>query len=250
MAYILAISAALLPIVILFFYIYEQDKKQPEPARWLWWGFVLGLFSAFAAILILKHIPYITEAFPILSGTTIGAILNAFACAALPEEALKLLMLWILLRKNPYFDEHLDGVVYATCIGLGFASLENVICLLLHIDDLGYVAPMRAIFAVPGHFFFAIVMGFYYSQASFCAKPSSSKKRKLMLLAFVIPVLLHGIYDSIVMSIAVNGDVWYTCAIVLLLLFCHFMLRKSQRHISFLKQLDSTNEDKEPIGSQ
>lgn len=250
MAYILAIAAALLPIVLLFFYIYWQDKNQPEPAQWLWKGFLLGIFSAISTILIMWNVPDIAEAFPSLSGTTMGAILDAFAYAAIPEEALKFLMLWLLLRHNPYYDEHLDGSVYAACVGLGFASLENVLYLLQHIGNLGYVASMRAIFAVPGHFFYAIAMGYYYSQASFSTTMHPGRKWRLWFLALAVPILLHGTYDSIVMSIAVNGDVWYTCAIVLLLLFCHTMLRKAQRRISHLKQLDSTNEDKEPIGSE
>lgn len=38
-------------------------------------------------------------------------------------------MLWLLLRNNPYFDEHFDGIVYAVCIGMGFAAIENVLYL-------------------------------------------------------------------------------------------------------------------------
>lgn len=248
--YTFAIIAALLPIALLFFYIYWQDKKQPEPARWLWGGFLLGTFSAIAAILIMKQIPYMTEAFPTLSGTTLGSALDAFACAAIPEELLKFLMLWLLLRRNPYYDEHLDGIVYAACVGLGFASLENALYLLQNLDDIGYVASMRAIFAVPGHFCFAIAMGYYYSRASFCPTALPRRKWYLGAMALAIPILLHGAYDSIVMSIAVNGEVWYICALIVLLLFCHMMLRKGQQRIWQLKQLDLTNEEKEPVGSK
>lgn len=240
LTYFIAITAALLPIVLLFVYIYWQDKKQPEPARWLWGGFMLGVLSAVIAIVAMKYVPYVTEVLPLLSGTFIGSSLNAFLCASLPEEVLKFLMLWLLLRKNPYFDEHLDGIVYATCIGLGFASLENVMCLLRNLDDLGYVASMRALFAVPGHFSYAIVMGYYYSQAFFCAKGSSGKRRYLLCMALCVPILFHGIYDSIIMSIAANGDVWYTCAIIVLLVFCHLMQRMAQRRITVLKRLDSS----------
>ena len=52
--------------------------------------------------------------------TFVEAVGDAFLLAAIPEEVAKLFMLWLLLRKNPFFDEHFDGIVYAVCVGLGF----------------------------------------------------------------------------------------------------------------------------------
>lgn len=40
-------------------------------------------------------------------------VADAFLLAAIPEEFAKLFMLWLLLRKNPFFDERFDGIVYA-----------------------------------------------------------------------------------------------------------------------------------------
>ena len=58
-------------------------------------------------------------------GSFAEAVGDAFFLAAIPEEVAKLFMLWLLLRKNPFFDEHFDGIVYAVCVGLGFAGFEN-----------------------------------------------------------------------------------------------------------------------------
>lgn len=247
--YIIAIAAALFPVVLLFFYIYRQDKRQPEPIRWLGTGAMLGMFSAAISIFILKYVPYVTEVFPSLSATNTGAILNAFLCASIPEELIKYLMLWMLLKKNPYFDEHLDGVVYATCIGLGFASVENVLCLLRHLDDLGYTASMRALLSVPGHFCYAIVMGYYFSKASINTFDSAYLQRKYKFMAWSVPILLHGIFDSIIMSISFHDEAWYIGSIILLFIFCHLMLKKARKQISHLKQLDQSKLQKEPTGS-
>ena len=56
------------------------------------------------------------------------AFADAFLLAAIPEELAKLIMLWLLLRKNPHFDEKFDGIVYAVCIGgdVLAESRENV----------------------------------------------------------------------------------------------------------------------------
>ena len=50
----------------------------------------------------------------------------AFFVAAAPEEGAKLLALWLLLRKNPHFDEDFDCIVYSVFVSLGFATLENI----------------------------------------------------------------------------------------------------------------------------
>lgn len=57
------------------------------------------------------------------------AIRLSFFGAAILEESAKLFMLWLLLRKNKYFGERVDGIVYAVCVSLGFAALENVMYL-------------------------------------------------------------------------------------------------------------------------
>ncbi len=55
---------------------------------------------------------------------------------------------------------------------------------------------MRAFTAVPAHALFGITMGYFFSLAKF-----SEKDRTLNFIkALFIPVLLHGIYDFILMS--------------------------------------------------
>jgi hypothetical protein len=100
--------------------------------------------------------------------------------------------------KNPYFDEHFDGIVYAVCVGLGFAAIENV-AYVLKAEDWAGVAITRALLAVPGHYAFAILMGYYYSIYHFV--DHSPKVAARVLLA---PVVAHGIYDSLAMSGLVN----------------------------------------------
>ena len=94
--------------------------------------------------------------------TLIGSTMQAFVVAALPEESFKLLALWLVLRKNPFFDEHFDGIVYAVCVELGFAAVENIFYVFSE-EEWVTVAISRALLAVPGHYAFAILMGYYYS---------------------------------------------------------------------------------------
>ena len=94
--------------------------------------------------------------------TLVDTTAMAFLVAAIPEEGFKLLALWMVLKKNPFFDEHFDGIVYAVCVGLGFAAVENISYVFSH-EDWASVAITRALLAVPGHYAFAVLMGYYYS---------------------------------------------------------------------------------------
>lgn len=129
--------------------------------------------------------------------TLLGTTIQAFFVAALPEESFKLLALWWALRKNPYFDEHFDGIVYAVCVGLGFAAIENLLYV-FNEEDWVTTAVIRSLLSVPGHYAFAVLMGYYYSLYHF-VDPSP----KIAACILIIPIVTHGIYDAI----AMNGEV-------------------------------------------
>lgn len=230
----IAIVAAVLPALLLLWYIYRQDSAQPEPASWLWKGVDYGVRSALIVLLVMLPIPSLEDIAPAFAESVPGAVIDAFFYAAIPEEAAKLLMLWLLLRKNPYFDEHLDGIVYATCVGLGFAGFENILYLINNMDDLAYVATSRALFSVPGHFFFAVVMGYCVSRAYFGNQPAW-KRNYYYAMAFIAPMILHGIYDSLLM--AAHGDeVWVAFCILAFLVFVHFLRKLAVKKIHQLQQ--------------
>ena len=116
---------ALLPIAVLLFYIWRKDKDKPEPTGQLIKAFFFGVLSIFVSFCISGPLGWMGF-YPGEASTIVGALSNAFFGAAIPEEIAKLVMLWLLLRKNEYFDEKMDGIVYAVFVSLGFAALENL----------------------------------------------------------------------------------------------------------------------------
>lgn len=240
----IAICSALLPVLLLLFYIYHKDSLQPEPVRWLWKAVCYGVGSAVIVSVWGAIYPGFTELFSWTDGTVIGSIGTAFIDAAIPEEAAKLLMLWLLIRKNPYFDEHLDGIVYATCVGLGFAGLENILYVVDSLDSFVSVAVSRALFAVPGHFFFAVAMGYFLSLAYF----EGRNKTFYYLLAYIVPVLLHGIYDGILMSMQ-TLPMLSGLLVLVFLLFVHYLRKSGLRRIEEMGKKEVKEEVKEVEGS-
>lgn len=186
------LTASLLPVVLLMAYIYKRDTFQKEPWPLLMKAFGFGILSAVLDIFVAG---FLQRVVPHPVSTPLNdALYQAFVCAAAPEEFCKLLMLYLCIWRNPHFDEYYDGLEYAAFVGLGFAGFENVLYIMQ--GGLG-LAVGRGLFAVPAHFFFAIFMGFCFSLARF-----RYEKRGLFLtLAYIIPVILHGTYDFLLMYV-------------------------------------------------
>lgn len=182
--------ASLAPVLILMIYIYNKDKFQKEPLPTLLKALLGGVLAGALDVLILSALH--PEQWFSFTQPVHKALFQAFGLAAIPEEFCKLVFLYLFIWKSPSFDEYYDGPEYAAFVGLGFAGLENIMYVMQ--GGLG-VAVSRALFAVPAHFFFAIFMGYFFAHAKF--KPA--QKHFYLFLALLIPVILHGIYDFVLM---------------------------------------------------
>lgn len=222
----LPLLSALIPAIALLGYICWRDRKSPEPVKQLFkataWG-VLAIPLTLVIVYPLQWIGIIPEEY-----TTIGgAIYDAFMSAAIPEELSKLLLLWLFLRKNPYFDERMDGIVYAVCVSLGFAGLENILYVVLN-EDWASVAISRAIFAVPGHFCYGVLMGYFYSLAKF----EPLYRTRYSALALLVPVVAHGVYDSLLFVMQVYIPTWLESILLLcFLVFCFYLWKWASKSI-------------------
>ena len=209
--------AALLPPILLLLFVWHKDATK-EPFRQLFKAVIFGALICIPAVFWESFMGTL-----LFNGeeptTIIGTTLNAFLCAAVPEETLKLIALWLVLRRNPYFDEHFDGIVYAVCVSLGFAAVENVGYVLNHEEAWVSVAVTRALMAVPGHYAFAVFMGYYYSMYHFVRHDATTA-----ISILLVPVLAHGIYDSLAMSSMVNPLIG-GLGFVFLIFFCIKMQR-------------------------
>lgn len=219
------ILAAILPPFLLVLYIWWKDRYQREPFLELAKAFFYGVISAGIAIVFETALSYMSLV-PSEPATLLQATWKAFVGAAIPEELAKLLMLWLLLRRSKYFDERFDGIVYAACIGMGFAATENIIYLFSNLEQWQSVAVGRAMFAVPGHFFFAVTMGYFYSMIYF-GDMSWRKSARI----FWVPVLLHGTYDALLMMREV-GTMWSGILLICFYIFCFKMLKYGRKHIA------------------
>lgn len=234
MELLLVILAAIAPVAVALFYINRKDSAQPEPKKWLAKAFFYGVISAGLSFVFSLPTSWLfgAEIDSDVNPSLFSAIADAFLLASIPEELAKLIMLWLLLRKNPFFDERFDGIVYAVCIGMGFAGIENVMYLAEGMEDGSWIGTgiVRALFSIPGHFLFAVLMGYYYSLYHFHVK----RNLKTMCLILIAPVIAHGIFDAILMSMGVNE--WFAAVgMIGFLFFFHHLKKKGNERIENLR---------------
>jgi RsiW-degrading membrane proteinase PrsW (M82 family) len=185
MGALLALSGVI-PAVVLMVLVARFDSKRPEPKKQLWLATALGGLSTVPVIGVQFALERLNP------GGVPGAFFTAFLVAALTEETAKALALYFAVWRHPAFDERLDGIVYATRAGLGFALVENVGYLMGAESFSGFVGIffLRAVLAVPGHAVYAGFMGYWAARKKFDGVGPG------LLGGLVIAIFLHGTYDA------------------------------------------------------
>lgn len=203
-------TLAIAPTIAYIFWIYLKDKYDKEPINRLVKFFLLGVFMGVIALII----EFILLKLNILTGYT-SIIYISFIVAGMTEEGLKAFVLIPNLLKERYFNEELDGIIYSVFLSLGFATLENLLYILKEDQStVIQVGIIRAIISVPAHMLFAITMGYYISKYKFST--DKFKKREYLILSVLIPILIHGVFDFILM-------IEYRWSIILFVVYVIFL---------------------------
>jgi len=198
MSYGLAAAGAL-PALAAMWYFDKLDAARPEPRSSLRRVTLAGALSTLPIIVIEL---LLQKAAPAWSAP--GAILwEAYIVAAATEELGKVLCVRLFIWNRPEFDERVDGIVYATRAGLGFALVENVLYLLAprSIDQFVVMFVGRAILAVPMHAICAGMMGYYAARRRFDGVGPG------LVGGYLIAVFLHGSYDAAVFGVPLASAV-------------------------------------------
>ena len=236
---LLILITALIPAVILGWWIYKKDSAQPEPPQMLAKAFFYGVGSTFVTLVITSFMSMMGVMVYEL-GSFAGAVSTALFAAALPEEIAKLLMLWLFLRKNPFYDEYFDGIVYAACVGLGFAGTENILYLLQSEDWLG-TGIVRGITAVPAHFAIACAMGYFYSKRHF-----GDRSRFTACCVLAVPVLIHWVYDALAFSEGIFPALSVVINVLFVLLIW-IVYKRTMGRIDDLQRIDNARRTPPPL---
>jgi protease PrsW len=200
--------AGIAPGFALLCYFYLKDKYEPEPLSMVLFTFIYGALL----IIPIAFIEYVLKVENVVKYDSIYAIFSS----GLIEEIFKWSILFFIAYRNVEFDEPFDGIVYGTSVSLGFASAENIMYLMT--NGIEY-ALTRAFLPVSSHALFGVIMGYYISKAKF----TKESKLHLFLLSMIIPALLHGVFNYLLL----NQGSWLSLTPYMVFLWC-FGLRKVQ----------------------
>lgn len=215
----LLIISAVAPSIALLYYFYVKDKYEKEPGQMLIKAFALGSLAVIPVVFFELRL----NIFDMAEMDYLKAGYTAFIVAGLVEEGFKFFIFWFFLWKNKNFNETYDGIVYSVFISLGFATTENIGYVLLTGFHTAFI---RSITAVPAHALFGVTMGYYFGKARFA---DEKRKTRYLILGFIVPIVLHGIYDFILFSQSME----------LMLLFIPYMLYLWKRGLGNVDELSA-----------
>lgn len=185
-----ALSGAI-PALILMWLVDRLDTKRPEPRGTRRLVVLAGMLSVIPALVLEVMIPALAAGRIEPEMTYQGSSFQAFIVAAGVEEACKIAMVYWVVWRRPEFDERMDGIVYASRGGLGFALVENFLYLLRQDSLQGQIVVWveRALLAVPGHAMWTGMIGAMAARRRFDGKGLG------LLGGYLLAVAFHGAYD-------------------------------------------------------
>lgn len=212
---IVAATVAFLPAMFYLLPLIWIDRYDPEPI-WL-----LALAFAWGALIAVIFSYNLNNAFARVAGRMFGSetgeFLTTVIAAPIFEEATKgagVVLLLIFFRK--YFDDILDGIVFAGTIALGFATVENVIYYGGAFIGGGYenmfaLFILRGIFSPFAHVTFTAMIGIGCG----IARETHNKFTRFLtpVAGYFCAVFLHFIWNLMASRLKIEGllegDWWY-----------------------------------------
>lgn len=196
---LIAITAGLAPMIVYALIVWWFDRYEKEPWLLLLSMFVWGGAPAVLLALITEIVLDIPLHALVETGLTYR-LLGSSLVAPLAEEfakGLAVLAVFGLFYRS--FDGVLDGVVYGSIVGFGFAAVENVLYFLSALGERGansmlVLIFLRAFLFGLNHAFFTSLTGIGFA----LARTSSGWPMKLTMpiLGFAVAVMAHAIHNA------------------------------------------------------
>ena len=196
----LSVIFGIVPMLIYASFLWWLDRWEKEPLPLLAAAFIWGLIpSAIIALVAQIILGFPTAA--MFGEHSLGyELFSGSIIAPITEEGVKgfaVLLLFIFFYRE--FDSLLDGIIYGSLAGFGFAAIENVLYFISFGSDpgsLGCLIFMRAFLFGLNHAFFTSLTGLGFAAARY---------QKNILLKILFPLLglagamfAHGLHNGLV----------------------------------------------------
>lgn len=185
---VVGIGLAIVPAVIWMVFFYLQDLLEPEPKRYVILVFVVAALLASAV-----GMPLIRSLFKVqdwLGYSWLVTLLGSILVIGFVQEFLKYASVRYSVYMLPEFDERMDGILYGTAAGLGYATMLNI----WYVVDSGgvnlEVGIIRIVVTALAQASFAGITGYFLSRAKFEDEPVW-----WLALGLTIAAVLNGVFS-------------------------------------------------------
>ena len=211
---IIASLCGILPIALWLIFFLWQDIKKPEPLRWIAIVFLLGM-AITPFVWFIEN--YFIDLLQIDINATLPLFISAFIYLGVAgiEELAKFFSAALFLKKNKYFDEAIDAMIYLIVVALGFAVVENILIFYQGISSGEHflatfqITTLRFVGANLLHALSAGLIGFFWA-----LKLVTGKKRYLGI-GLTLGILLHWIFNIAIINL--GGDAVFLISLILFL---------------------------------
>ncbi len=238
---VIASVVAFVPAILYLLPLIWLDRYDPEPI-WL-----LGLAFAWGALVAVVVSFMINTVFGVAVGIAVspeaGEAVGAVMSAPIFEEGSKglgLVILLIFFRR--YFDDILDGIVFAGVIALGFATVENVLYYGRALGEAGlggllFLFVLRGIMSPFAHVTFTSMTGIGCGISR--ESHNSFVKIALPVVGYIGAVTLHAIWNGMAVIGGLQGFVvgYLILEIPFFLIFVGFSMYIMRRQNKILNEM-------------
>lgn len=238
---VIAAVIAFVPAILYLLPIIWLDRYDPEP---LW---LLSLAFAWGALVAVIVSFIINTFFGVAVGIAVspeaGEAVGAVMSAPIFEEGSKgvgLVILLVFFRR--YFDDILDGIVFAGVIALGFATVENVLYYGRALTEAGFggllvLFVLRGVMSPFAHVTFTSMTGIGCG----IARESHNMFVRILMpvLGYIGAVTLHAIWNGMAVIGGTEGFLYgyFLGEIPLFLIFVGFSLYIMRRQNKILNEM-------------
>ncbi len=197
---LVGVVLSLVPAVLWLVFFYLQDTLEPEPKAYVFGVFVLGgLLASAVAIPLVRDLFRVQEW---IGSSFLVNLLGSVLVVGFVQEFLKYAAVRYSVYLLPEFDERMDGILYGTAAGLGFATMLNI----LYVVESGGVdlgmGVVRIVVTALAQASFSGITGYFLARAKF-----EEERVWWLPLGLTIAAVLNGLFSVARGSITRAGSV-------------------------------------------
>ena len=233
--FLIASILGIVPIAVWLMFFLWQDIKKPEPLRWLFILFGVGIIITpivwYGEGLLMKFL-----GLDLNDDLSLFSLIIVYTGIAIIEELAKLFSARLALKKDKYFDEAIDAMIYLIVLALGFGLVENILAAGQEINTGNLLLPvlqimsLRFIGANLLHALCSGLIGFFWALSLVW------KKKSFLWEGIILGILLHASFNIAIIKFGGTAIFLVSLGLFLAticLLWAFDILKKMKKPIKF-----------------